>query len=83
MAMIGQYRVVPFIRTATGTLQAGEAHEMPDANAAKRLAEALMLVPGKVGVIVTCRALSLITGKTQEPSLLAKFGDVNLEGQLG
>lgn len=80
--MIIQFSVVPFRRKDDGTLKAGEVFDMPDFHAARRFAEALMLVREVVGAVVTERA-GEVAGSGPTPRLLEKYGEVDLQALAG
>ncbi len=70
------YVAVPFDRDAEGELTAGEAAEQPSAPAAERKARSLALI--HAGPVAFFRTGDPAIGEFYDATLLAKFGDVDL-----
>ena len=75
--MVVQIGVIPFRRKGDGTLTIGETFDMPYMHAARRFAEALMLVPDIVGAVVTGSARRETAGEARRPRLIAEYGEVD------
>jgi hypothetical protein len=70
------YVAVPFDRNAQGELTAGEAAELPSAPAAERRARSLSQI--HAGAVAFSRTGDPSIGEFHDATLLAKFGEVDL-----
>jgi hypothetical protein len=77
MMPVTYHVVVYFDRDEEGDLKAGEAREMPNASAAERAARHLARL--HAGAVAFSRKGDPATGEFEDASVLAQFGDVNLD----
>ncbi len=71
------YVAVPFDRDSAGDLKPGEAQELPSARTAERRAAALALQ--HAGAVAFARAGDPAIGEFRDATLLARFGEIDLD----